>query len=77
MTGSFYNKYAACDVRKKHENRADKWAIEKLIPEDELNEAFSCGYTEQWELAEFFDVSEDFMHKALHWYRYGNTDWVA
>lgn len=29
-TGSFYNRWAACDVRRKHENRADKWAITHL-----------------------------------------------
>lgn len=77
MTGSFYNKWATCDIRKKHEKRADKWAIQKLIPEDELKEALRCGYRETWELATHFDVSEDFMLKALHWYRYGNTDWAA
>mgnify|MGYP000675846688 CR=1 FL=1 len=27
VTGSFYNEYATCDVRRKHENRAEKWAI--------------------------------------------------
>ena len=32
MTYSFYNRWAACDVKKKHENRADKWEIEQFIP---------------------------------------------
>ena len=77
ITGSFYNKWAVCDIRQKHEKRADKWAIEKLIPEDELKEALKCGYTAPWELAIHFDVSEAFMCKALHWYKYGNTDWAA
>lgn len=71
-TGSFYNIYAACDVRQKHENRADKWAIKKLIPEDELNRAVSRGITEIWDLAEHFNVTEDFMHKAVCWYVNGN-----
>ena len=68
-TGSFYNRYAARDLRQKHENRANKWAIKKLIPEDELWEAFRNGYREPWELAEYFDVSEDFVRKALDHYR--------
>lgn len=67
-TGSFYNIYAPCDVRQKHENRADKWAIKKLIPEDELNRAVSRGITEIWDLAEYFNVTEDFMRKAVCWY---------
>lgn len=71
MTGSFYNRYAAADIRQRHENRADKWAIKKLIPEDELEEAVACGYTEAWELAERFNVTEDFMKKAMCWYVHG------
>ena len=72
ITGSFYNRYAACDVRAQHETRADKWAIKKLIPEDKLNMAVSSGYKELWELAEYFNVTEDLMRKAVHWYQYGN-----
>lgn len=71
-TGSFYNEYASCDVRRKHENRADKWAVKKLISEDELDEAVAEGYTEIWSLAEHFGVTEDFMRKAVCLYTYGN-----
>lgn len=72
ITGSFYNKYAACDVRQKHENRADKWAIKRLVPASELDEALSEGHTEIWDLAEYFGVTEDFMRKAVCWYTHGN-----
>lgn len=68
-TGAFYNRYAARDLRQKHENRANKWAIKKLIPEDELRAAFRDGYREPWELAEYFGVTEDFVHKAIDYYR--------
>lgn len=71
-TGSFYNRYAALDVRQKHENHADKWAIKKLIPEDELDQAVADGCTELWSLAEHFDVTEDFMKKAVCYYTHGN-----
>ena len=77
ITGSFYNVYAPCDVRQKHENHADKWAIKELIPEDELNKAVSHGITEIWDLAEYFGVTEDFMRKAVCWYVHGNlSDYV-
>ncbi len=72
VTGSFYNVYSRCDIRQRHENRANKWAIKKLIPEDELEEAVADGYTEIWELADFFSVTEDFMRKAVSWYKFGN-----
>lgn len=71
-TGSFYNRYAALDIRKKHENHADKWAVCKLIPVEKLGEAVKQGYTEIWELAEHFNVTEDFMKKAICWYTHGN-----
>lgn len=71
-TGSFYNRYATCDVRQKHENRADKWAVTHLISKDELDKALSEGHTEIWDLAERFNVTEDFMRKAVCWYEHGN-----
>lgn len=71
-TGSFYNQWAALDVRQKHENRADKWAIQRLIPAAELDRAVRDGHTELWDLAECFGVTEDFMRKALWFYRHGN-----
>ncbi len=72
ITGSFYNQWAACDIRQKHENRADKWAVERLVPMEELDTAIANGVTELWELAEFFGISEELMKKAVCWYTYGN-----
>ena len=72
MTGSFYNADAACDVRQKHERRADRWAVEHLITADELEAAVADGYTNEWELAEYFDVTPDFVRKAACYYTYGN-----
>lgn len=71
-TGSFYNQYAALDVRQRHENRADKWAIRRLVPEDALDQAVADGYTDLPSLAEHFCVTVPFMRKAVCWYTYGN-----
>ena len=68
-TGAFYNRYAARDVRQKHENRANKWAYKKLVPEDELKQAILQGYREPWELAEYFDLPEAFLRGALKYYQ--------
>lgn len=73
ITGSFYNPYAAMDIRQKHENRADKWAIQNLVPVEDLDEALGDGCTEIWELAERFGVTEDFMKKAICYYSHGNV----
>lgn len=68
-TGAFYNRFAARDIRQKHENRANKWAYKKLVPEDELWKAARQGYREPWELAEYFGVTEAFLHGALKFYK--------
>ena len=71
-TGSFYNQYAALDVRQRHENRADKWAIQHLIPVEDLDEAVVEGCEDIPALSEHFCVTEDLMRKADCWYTHGN-----
>lgn len=71
-TGSFYNQYAALDVRQRHENRADKWAIQHLIPVEELDEAVADGCEDIPALSEHFCVTEDLIRKAVCWYTHGN-----
>ena len=73
VTGSFYNRYAAVDSRRRHEDRADKWAIRKLLTVDQLDDAIAEGCTELWQLAERFGVTEEFVKKAVCLYVHGNT----
>ena len=70
--GAFYNQYSPLDVRRKHENTADKQAIRLAISAQELDRAVAEGYDQIWSLAEYFGVTEEFMRKALCWYVYGN-----
>ena len=37
IKGAFYNRNAALDLISQHEYRADKWAIETLVPREELD----------------------------------------
>lgn len=68
-TGAFYNEYAKCDIREKHERRANIWAIKKLVPKDKLIKAIQSGFGEnRWELSEYFGVTEDLMQFALYYY---------
>ena len=73
LTGSFYNRYTRFDVRQRHENRADKWAVRQIVPVDALDEAVADGCCEIWELAERFGVTEQFMKKAVCYYVHGNV----
>ena len=71
-TGSFYSLHTAVDSRQRHENRADKWAVRKLITAEALDNAVADGCTEIWELAERLGVTEEFVRKAVCYYVYGN-----
>ncbi len=72
VTGSFYNRYSPADNRKRHENRADRWAVGRLIAREALDEAVAAGHTELWDLADYFGVDETFLKKAVCLYTHGN-----
>jgi len=68
QTYSFYNMYSPFDIREKHERRAERWAIKKLIPKSVLMRAYKDGYDNIYTLAEYFSVTADFMQKAVDFY---------
>lgn len=47
------------------EYRALRWAAQWLIPLGKLAQAFKWGIVEVWELAEYFDVTEDMVRFRL------------
>ena len=68
MTDSFYIPYAPVFVRAKYELRADRWAVQHLIPFDALCHAVASGVREYWELGEYFSVTGKFVAKAIQIY---------
>lgn len=52
-TGSFYNRWATCDIREKHECRAERWTIKKFLPKEELRAAI-MDHRGKWEISEMF-----------------------
>ena len=73
VTGAFYNRYSSCDIRGKHEQTANRWAVKKLIPKAELVRLLKKGFA-RCELAESFEVTEDFINLAIRMYfEYGIT----
>lgn len=66
---AFYKFSDTPTTKARAEVRADRWAVEQLIPLDELKKAFKSGYTMAWQLAEYFDVSCGFIEKAIRIYR--------
>ena len=67
MTGSFY-RINTFETRERIEGRANRWAIKNLLPWKELREAVCAGITTPWELAEYFNLPEQFIKKSVDYY---------
>ncbi len=66
-TAGFYNIYSPIDIRGKYERRADLWAIKRLVPKTRYQSAIK-KFDNIFSLAEHFDVTAEFMQKAVDYY---------
>ena len=73
-TGPTHAIVSPFDLIAKHEYKADKWAVQDAVSKEELETARKAGYREIYELADFFNLTEDFMRKVVCWYDHGNLD---
>ena len=73
-TGTTHEASSPFDLIQKHEYKADKWAVQRALSADELDEAVAEGHIELWDLAEYFGVTEELMRKAVCWYTYGSLN---
>lgn len=56
-------------TNRKQELRARNWAYEKLVPLNKVIMAHKCHITNRYELADFLEVTEEFLEAALNWYK--------
>ena len=67
----------------RNESRADRWAARKLVPVISLIDALAAGCNNLFEVAEYLQVSENFLYKTLDIYKliYGEytefENWVV
>ena len=66
-TDAFYGIRAPEHIRKAAEASAERWAVKQLVPKAQLEQCFAQGL-EHWEIAERFNVTEDFLKKACYLY---------
>ena len=69
LTGSFYTTASDAALRRRCEERADRWAIRRLVPLEALKDALTRGMTQPHELAEYFGVPEPFLQKCVQYYK--------
>lgn len=72
FTGATHKVSSPYDLIAKHEYKADKWAVQRLISADALDAAVAEGYTDIYSLAEHFNVTVPFMKKAVCLHTHGN-----
>lgn len=63
-TGTYYKLYSPLQLRCQMEWRADTRMVCDLVPIEDLRDAIHRGYTEPWELADYFDVPEKVILRA-------------
>ncbi len=70
ISGSLYTINHSKLYRGSAEYRADYRAAQLIMPIDKLKECINIGITENYALAEHFNITEEFVKRAL--YIYGN-----
>lgn len=69
LTGSFYTVESSLCQQRRCEERADRWAMGRLVPLEELKGLLEHGVTRPDELAEHFGVPERFLRKCVQFYK--------
>lgn len=64
-TGALHKVASPYETWERSEYRANRWTVQHFLPVEEFQEAFAAGYTELWQLADWFDLPEEDIKKAL------------
>lgn len=67
-TGALHKVDSPYELVERSEYRANRWAAEHFLTEDAFREAFQLGYTQLWQLAEYFDLPEADVQNALSYW---------
>ena len=67
-TGALHKVSSPFELVERSEHRANRWAAEHFLTREDLEEAFHSGYTQLWELAEYFDLPESDIQSALDYW---------
>ena len=64
-TGALHKVDSPYELAARSEYRANRWSAQHFLPAEDFKEAFAAGYTELWQLAEYFDLPEQDIRNAL------------
>ena len=69
LTGSLHHVGASWAVVARDEYHAWKFAVHQMISPEDIKKAAQEGDTEIWQMAERFDLPEDFIRRAVYIYQ--------
>ena len=64
-TGAVHKVDSPFELAARSEYRAGRWCAQHYMTQEAFREAFAAGYTELWQLAEYFDLPEQDIRQAL------------
>jgi len=67
-TGALHKVSSPYELVERSEYRARKWAAERFLTAEDFRTAFREGFTELWQLAEYFDLPEADIRAALRYW---------
>jgi hypothetical protein len=67
-TGALHRAGSPYEIAERSEYRANRYAAQNFLTESAFRQAFADGYTETWQLAEYFDLPQQDVEKALRYW---------
>ena len=67
-TGALHKVDSPYELAERSEYRANRWSAEVYLTENAFREAFAEGYTELWQLEEYFDLPGNDIQAALDYW---------
>ena len=67
-SGALHKVDSPYELAERSEYRANKWSAEHFMTADDFRNAFRSGARELWELADYFDLPEEDVQKALQYW---------
>lgn len=67
-TGALHKVSSPYELVERSEYRANRWVAQNYLTEQQFREAFAGGYTDPWQLADYFDLPEDVIRTALSYW---------
>ena len=68
-TGALHKVDSPYELVERSEYRATRWGVENYLTEEAFRTAFAEGYTELWQLSDYFDLPERCIADALIYWK--------